>query len=198
MNSITDVWNSILDILRQSVTETAMNTWFADCAPVELRDGRLTVCVPNDFKRGIINERFAESIRGALRELFSGNFELQILTKDELEEMEGEDGGESDPLPIVAGYTFDRYAGLCKGTVPFALEAFLESADFEDCIRNTVSIGGDTDSLGAVSGAIAEAYYGTPHPFLPAVREKLTPDLLAVLDKLDSLDWPPETAGRPQ
>ena len=109
MNSITDVWNSVLDILRQSVTETAMNTWFADCAPVELRDGRLTVCVPNDFKRGIINERFAESIRGALRELFSGNFELQILTKDELEEMEGEDGGESDPLPIVAGYTFDRF-----------------------------------------------------------------------------------------
>ena len=109
MNSITDVWNSVLDILRQSVTETAMNTWFADCTPVELRDGRLTVCVPNDFKRGIINERFAESIRGALRELFSGNFELQILTKDELEEMEGEDGGESDPLPIVAGYTFDRF-----------------------------------------------------------------------------------------
>ena len=109
MNSITDVWNSVLDILRQSVTETAMNTWFADCTPVELRDGRLTVCVPNDFKRGIINERFAESIRGALRELFSGNFELQILTKDELEEMESEDGGESDPLPIVAGYTFDRF-----------------------------------------------------------------------------------------
>ncbi len=92
---------------------------------------------------------------------------------------------------IRPGYRFDHYAGLCRGTVPFALEAFLESADFEDCIRCTVSIGGDTDSLGAVSGAIAEAYYGTPYPFIPAALEKLTPDLRAVLGKLDALDWPP-------
>ena len=87
-------------------------------------------------------------------------------------------------------YSFDHYAGLCKGTVPFALEAFLESEDFEDCIRNTVSIGGDTDTLGAISGAIAEAYYGTPYAFIPAVLEELPPDLRPILDKLDDLDWP--------
>jgi ADP-ribosylglycohydrolase len=87
-------------------------------------------------------------------------------------------------------YSFDHYAGLCKGTVPFALEAFLESRDFEDCIRNTVSIGGDTDTLGAISGAIAEAYYGTPYAFIPAALEKLPPDLRAILDRLDDLDWP--------
>ena len=125
---------------------------------------------------------YVDRYYGAEKEKYTQRHGLAAFTLDE----------------IRPGYTFDRYAGLCKGTVPFAVEAFLESADFEDCIRNTVSIGGDTDSLGAVSGAIAEAYYGTPHPFLPAVREKLTPDLLAVLDKLDSLDWPPETAGRPQ
>ena len=89
-------------------------------------------------------------------------------------------------------YSFDHYAGLCKGTVPFALEAFLESVDFEDCIRNTVSIGGDTDTLGAITGAIAEAYYGTPYTFIPAALEKLTRDLRAILEKLDDLDWPKE------
>ena len=91
---------------------------------------------------------------------------------------------------IRPGYSFDHYAGLCCGTVPFAEEAFLESADFEDCIRLTVSIGGDTDTLGAISGAIAEAYYGRPEKFVEAARKKLTPDLLAVLDRLDALDWP--------
>ncbi len=99
---------------------------------------------------------------------------------------------------IRPGYRFDHYAGLCKGTVPFALEAFLESADFEDCIRNTVSIGGDTDSLGAVSGAIAEAYYGTPYMLLSDVFDKLTFDLLTVLEKLDSVDWPPVNAAKPE
>ena len=110
MNSITDVWKSVLDILRQSVTDTAMNTWFEDCEPVELKDGCLTVCVPNDFKRGIIRSRFADSIRSALRDLFSGDFDLQILTREELDELEGETTDDADrDLPFVAGYTFDRF-----------------------------------------------------------------------------------------
>ncbi len=74
--------------------------------------------------------------------------------------------------------------------VAYVRQAFLESEDFEDCIRNTVSIGGDTDTLGAISGAIAEAYYGTPYAFIPAVLEELPPDLRPILDKLDDLDWP--------
>ncbi len=110
MNSITDVWNSVLDQLRQSVTEVAMNTWFADCEPVELRDGCLVICTPNDFKRNIIQERFADSIRGALRDLFSGSFDLQILTRDELDDLEAETPPETgDDLPLTAGYTFDRF-----------------------------------------------------------------------------------------
>ena len=109
MNSITDVWNSVLDILRQSVTETAMNTWFADCEPVELHDGCLTICAQNDFKRNIISERFADSIRGALRDLFSGEFDLQILTREELDELEGEAPAEDTDLPEMAGYTFDHF-----------------------------------------------------------------------------------------
>ncbi len=109
MNSINDVWNSVLDILRRSVTDTAMNTWFEDCEPVELKDGCLTVCVPNDFKRGIIQSRFADSIRSALRDLFSGDFELQILTRDELDEEGDATPAPGDDLPLTAGYTFDRF-----------------------------------------------------------------------------------------
>jgi len=95
-------------------------------------------------------------------------------------------------------YTFDHYAGLCRGTVPFALQAFLESENFEDCIRNTVSIGGDTDTLGAISGAIAEAYYGFDHKYQTTVWRHLTPTLRAVLTKLDDLSRFTEPATEPE
>ena len=57
-------------------------------------------------------------------------------------------------------YTFDV---SCTGTMPVALSAFFESTDFEDAIRNAVSIGGDSDTIAAITGSIAEAYYGTPN-----------------------------------
>ena len=55
-----------------------------------------------------------------------------------------------------------RFDVSCDGTVPYAIEAFLESTDFEDAIRNAVSIGGDSDTVAAIAGSIAEAYYGIP------------------------------------
>jgi ADP-ribosylglycohydrolase len=50
----------------------------------------------------------------------------------------------------------------CQGTVPEAITAFLESNRFEDAIRNAISLGGDSDTLAAITGSIAEAYYGIP------------------------------------
>ena len=50
----------------------------------------------------------------------------------------------------------------CQNTVPQAIIAFLESTDFEDAIRNAISIGGDSDTLAAITGSIAEAAYGIP------------------------------------
>lgn len=50
----------------------------------------------------------------------------------------------------------------CQDTVPQALEAFFESKNFEDAIRNAISVGGDSDTLAAITGGIAEAYYGIP------------------------------------
>lgn len=56
----------------------------------------------------------------------------------------------------------------CQGTVPPAMTAFWESCGFEDCIRKAVSLGGDCDTLTAISGSIAEAYYDIP----AAIREE--------------------------
>ena len=74
----------------------------------------------------------------------------------------------------------------CQNTVPQAIYCFLISKDFEDCLRTSVSIGGDTDTLCAISCAIAEAYYKhIPESLVEAVRNKLTPDMLKVIDDFD-------------
>jgi len=55
-----------------------------------------------------------------------------------------------------------KFNESCLETVPEAIIAFLESTDFEDAIRNAISLGGDSDTLAAITGAIAEAAYGIP------------------------------------
>lgn len=61
-----------------------------------------------------------------------------------------------------------RFNESCQETVPEAIIAFLESNSFEDAIRNAISIGGDSDTLVAITGSIAEAAYGVPEE----IREK--------------------------
>lgn len=55
------------------------------------------------------------------------------------------------------------YDDTCQGTVPQAIRCFQESTSFTDAIRNAVSIGGDADTLAAITGAVAEAWYGIPY-----------------------------------
>lgn len=70
----------------------------------------------------------------------------------------------------------------CQKTVPEAIIAFLEAKDFEDAIRNAVSLGGDTDTLGAITGSIAEAYYGIPEWLMTECRKRTNKDMRVVLD----------------
>ena len=63
-------------------------------------------------------------------------------------------------------YTFDV---TCQGSVPVALEAFFESVDFEDAVRIAISVGGDSDTIAAMAGSVAEAYYGIPEDIMESV-----------------------------
>lgn len=75
-------------------------------------------------------------------------------------------------------YTFNA---TCQGSVPQAFEAFFESTDFEDAIRNAISIGGDSDTLAAITGGIAEAYYGVPMKIRKSAESYLDSQLLKIL-----------------
>lgn len=80
-------------------------------------------------------------------------------------------------------YEFDE---TCQGTVPQAIEAFLESTSFEDAIRNAISIGGDSDTLAAITGGIADAYYGVPTDMEEKALTYLDPLLRSIYDEWQS------------
>lgn len=89
---------------------------------------------------------------------------------------------EFDYDELVANYKHE--AEICQVTVPQALYCFFESNDFEDCLRTTISIGGDCDTTAAISCAIAEAFYEyIPEELIQQVREKLTPEMIEVVDE---------------
>ncbi len=68
----------------------------------------------------------------------------------------------------------------CQETVPQAITAFLESTDFEDAIRNAISLGGDSDTLACITGGIAQAFYGVPQSIADRAMELLDDDLRSV------------------
>ena len=76
-------------------------------------------------------------------------------------------------------YTFDV---TCQGSVPQAFMALFESVGFEDAIRNAVSIGGDSDTIAAIAGGMAEAFYGIPDPVRIRGLSFLNPMLREILE----------------
>ena len=78
-------------------------------------------------------------------------------------------------------YQFDE---TCQGTVPESIIAFLDSTDFESAIRLAVSLGGDADTMGAITGGIAEAYYGdVPEHIRKEVLKRLPNEFIEVMQK---------------
>jgi ADP-ribosylglycohydrolase len=78
------------------------------------------------------------------------------------------------------GYQFDV---TCQGSVPPALICAFTASDYEDFIRQAVSIGGDTDTIGAIGGAVAEALFGVPKEIASETRARLDGFIIEVLDR---------------
>ena len=76
-------------------------------------------------------------------------------------------------------YTFDV---TCQGSVPQAILCFLEADDYEQAVRNAVSLGGDADTQACIAGGIAEAFYGLPQSITSLARAMLPAEFLDILD----------------
>ena len=80
--------------------------------------------------------------------------------------------------------------------MPQAIIAFLESTDFEDALRTAVSLGGDSDTLAAITGSISEAFYGVPEELQQECHMRLTPELAEILRRWESMLYNEKICGR--
>lgn len=81
-----------------------------------------------------------------------------------------------------------HFESSCQETVPQAIIAFLESSDYEDALRLTISLGGDADTLGAITGGIAAAFYGgVPNEIAEFVLPRIPEDLKEILEKFEKI-----------
>lgn len=139
--------------------------WACDTLEDALAEARRTAEVTHNHPQGVLG---AQAVAAAVFLARSG------ATKPELKAfIERQIGYDVSARldDIRPSYCFDV---TCQGTVPPAIVAFLESGDFESAIRNAVSLGGDSDTLTCITGAIAGAHYGVP--------EGIAVDALGYLD----------------
>ena len=117
-----------------------------------------------------VTHNHPEGVKGAMatadaiymcRYFFGGNDNPADIKRRVKEHIEKEYGYDLSQTLDEIRPTY-RFNETCQDTVPQAIVAFLESTDFEDAIRNAISLGGDSDTLAAITGSIAEAAYGIP------------------------------------
>lgn len=133
----------------------------------------------------LVTHNHREGIKGAQAVATAIFYALHGKSRDEIREA------------VTKGFGYDlsrtcdeirpsyHHVESCQETVPQAITAFLESRDFEDAIRNAVSLGGDSDTIAAITGSIAEAFYGIPNNLREEARNRLPDDLRLVMDRLD-------------
>ena len=89
MNSVTDIWENVLQQLRGTLSETTIATWFDELKIVDIRDGACYLHCPSDFKRGYLQSLFLNNIKAALHDIFSTDFDVKILDDAGLLEFQG-------------------------------------------------------------------------------------------------------------
>ena len=109
MNSNTDLWNEIKKLLARHMSDTAVSTWFGDCRVLEVQDNLLVLHCPSEYSRDIILGRYAGQLKDVLKELFNADFELSILTTEEMEQyLARQRTPAADPFGSEE-FTFDRF-----------------------------------------------------------------------------------------
>lgn len=110
MNSVADVWQVVLERLRAGgLAETAISTWFDEVEAVAIRDMTFYLCCPNDFKRGTIESLFLPNLKAALKEIFSADFDVKLLSAAERDALGQEKPKKPTSLLESGEFTFDTF-----------------------------------------------------------------------------------------
>lgn len=108
MNSAEDIWQSVLSLLKESLTPVAISTWFDECRVVDINESSMVLMVPSDFKRKIIESRFKDAVQKALNEIFSGEFDVILVGEADASTYEAPVNKPSD-LGGSDYYTFENF-----------------------------------------------------------------------------------------
>ena len=106
MNPAAEVWEKVVALMGEEMTATTLKTWFDDAEAVSLEESSFVLYSPTRLKRDIITARYIPPIQNALRELFSSDFQVLVLTENELA---GYQKGAGSFLPGTEDYTFERF-----------------------------------------------------------------------------------------
>ena len=106
MNPAAEVWEKVVALMGEEMTATTLKTWFDDAEAVSLEESSFVLYSPTRLKRDIITARYITPIQNALRELFSSDFQVLVLTENELA---GYQKGAGSFLPGTEDYTFERF-----------------------------------------------------------------------------------------
>lgn len=109
MNSVADVWANVLQQLKKDLSETTIATWFDELSAVDIRENTFLLYCPNDFKKRYIRSLFLKNIKAALQDIFSIEFEVEILDEKGLAEFQGNAPKHQSERFTSAEFTFDTF-----------------------------------------------------------------------------------------
>lgn len=110
MNPADDIWAKVIELMKQQgLSPTTIKTWFDDAKAVSLTEDSFTISTPNDYTQSVIKSLYIPKIEAALKELFSMDLKVVVLTEKELENTSA---AKQDILfPGTSDYTFERFDG---------------------------------------------------------------------------------------
>ena len=156
--------------------------WLFDDRDAVERVAQISAAVTHNHPEGI---KGAQATAAAVFMARTG--EPRAAIRRYIEERYAYDLGRT-PEMIRPGY---YHIESCQRSVPEAITAFLHSTDFESAVRIAVSLGGDSDTIAAIAGSIAEAAYGVPENLRQQALSRLDAPLLAVYERFAETVGPP-------
>jgi len=109
LNSVADVWDNVLQQLKKDLSETTISTWFDELEAVDIRGNTFILHCANDFKKGYIESLFLKNIKASLYDLFSTEFEVQILDDLSFAEFGGHPGRKQSDRFTSDEFTFETF-----------------------------------------------------------------------------------------
>ena len=154
-------------------------------SPVAYTSKKSADCLRIAKNSAIVSHNHEEGIKGAQATVY---VQWMCLNRFSKEEIKKQVERKFYPLSksireLKKTYKFDV---SCQGSVPVAIQAFLESRNFTDSIRIAVSVGGDTDTIASITGSFSQCYYKKiPTRLINKAKSYLTPELLKIINKFN-------------